>query len=113
MASCNTEQLKRRVTDLLRQDPMRIKALECVYKLALPDCYIAAGFVRNMVWDHLYRFSLPTPLKDVDVIYFNLHQCSSDADRSYQDELQQLMPAVDWQVKNQARMHLRLSLIHI
>jgi len=86
---------------------MRIKALECVYELALPDGYIAAGFVRNMVWDHLYRISPPTPLKDIDVIYFNQHQCNCDDDKSYQDELQQLMPAVNWQVKNQARMHIK------
>ncbi|ELJ8579493.1 nucleotidyltransferase family protein, partial [Vibrio cholerae] len=39
------------IVDLIRKDPIRLEALECVYQLELPQCYIGAGFVRNLVWD--------------------------------------------------------------
>ncbi|ELI1836849.1 nucleotidyltransferase family protein, partial [Vibrio alginolyticus] len=59
-----------RIVELIKQDPVRVKALECVSKLGLPQCYIAAGFVRNLVWDALHGFDVATPLNDADVIYF-------------------------------------------
>ena len=60
-----------RVIHLIKQDKLRLKALDCVYHLDLPQCYIAAGFVRNVVWDHLHKFTNSSQLNDVDVIYFN------------------------------------------
>ena len=40
-----------KIIQLIEKDQVRIKALECVNFLRLPQCYIAAGFVRNLVWD--------------------------------------------------------------
>lgn len=54
---------------LIKEDRMRTEALGHVSELSLPQCYIAAGFVRNLVWDSLH--GLATPLNDVDVIYFD------------------------------------------
>ncbi|HCH5920363.1 TPA: nucleotidyltransferase family protein, partial [Vibrio parahaemolyticus] len=59
-----------KIVELIKQDPVRVEALKVVYQLALPQCYIAAGFVRNLVWDSLHNFDVYTPLNDVDVIYF-------------------------------------------
>ncbi|MFW1065375.1 nitrate reductase, partial [Vibrio parahaemolyticus] len=33
-----------RIVELIKQDPVRVKALKYVSKLGLPQCYIAAGF---------------------------------------------------------------------
>ena len=63
-----------RVIELIESDVLRLSALECVRLLDLPECYIAAGFVRNLVWDDLHHKSEPTPLNDVDVIYFDLNE---------------------------------------
>ncbi|TOG44816.1 nitrate reductase, partial [Vibrio parahaemolyticus] len=38
-----------KIVELIKQDPVRVEALKAVYQLALPQCYIAAGFVRNLV----------------------------------------------------------------
>ena len=38
---------------MLRRDKQRMRLLQAVRALQLPDCFIAAGFVRNMVWDAL------------------------------------------------------------
>ncbi len=45
-----------KIVELVKQDPIRIEALNCVSELGLPQCYIAAGFVRNLVWDSLHGF---------------------------------------------------------
>ena len=55
---------------MLRRDKQRMRLLQAVRALQLPDCFIAAGFVRNMVWDALHDYPL-TPLNDVDVIYYD------------------------------------------
>ena len=37
----------------IKQDKLRTDALNFVQQLDLPQCYLAAGFVSNMVWDSL------------------------------------------------------------
>ncbi|MGB0834591.1 MAG: nucleotidyltransferase family protein [Psychrobium sp.] len=96
-----------KIIELVAQDPLRVKALDAVYQLALPQCYIAAGFVRNLVWDHLHQFTQSTPLNDVDVIYFDTDEADVNQCLAYEAKLKQLMPQLNWQVRNQAKMHLR------
>lgn len=94
-----------RLQALLDVDPHRMKILGAVSTLSLPDCWVAAGFVRNLVWDHLHHKK--TDLNDVDVIYY----CQSDTQGQLAvhatRELQVLLPEVNWQVKNQAVMHIK------
>ena len=47
------------------------ECLEAVSSLWLPDWYIAAGFLRNAIWDALHAKSVRTPLNDIDVIYYD------------------------------------------
>jgi hypothetical protein len=79
--------------------------LRAVSTLGLPDCWVAAGFVRNLVWDHLHRKK--TGLNDVDVIYY----CQSDTQGQLAvnatEQLYKKLPKVNWQVKNQALMHIK------
>ena len=37
------------IVTLIKQDPLRMQILDCVAQLGLPQCYVAAGFVRNLV----------------------------------------------------------------
>lgn len=94
-----------RLQALLDVDPHRMKILGAVSTLSLPDCWVAAGFVRNLVWDHLHHKK--TDLNDVDVIYY----CQSDTQGQLAvhatRELQVPLPEVNWQVKNQAVMHIK------
>ena len=92
---------------LVKQDELRLEALECVRLLDLPDCYIAAGFIRNLVWDHLHGMSSPTPLNDVDVIYFDNAEIDPELYLAYEQQLKVIMTSLNWQVRNQARMHER------
>ena len=95
------------LVQLLLADPERMKAMECARSLALPDCYIAAGFVRNLVWDHLHHKPQPTPLNDFDIVYFDPNEIDDKAALIYEAQLTAMMPEFNWQVRNQANMHLR------
>ena len=78
--------------------------LDIVARLQLPDCWIAAGFVRNLVWDYLHDYPA-TPFNDVDVIYFDPAQAYEES--SVLETLRHFAPSVNWEVKNQAKMHLK------
>jgi hypothetical protein len=58
------------IADLIKTDKGRMQILAYAKELGLPDCWVAAGFVRNMVWDYLHGFP-STPLNDIDVIFFD------------------------------------------
>lgn len=96
-----------RIIDLIIQDPVRVRALQCAAKLDLPDWFLAAGFVRNLVWDQLHAMPKPTPLNDVDVIYFDCSETDRDIYLTYELQLTAMMPELNWQVRNQAFMHIR------
>lgn len=96
-----------KIVNLIKQDPIRVEALSQVYKLNLPQCYIAAGFVRNVVWDAIHSYKTPTVLNDVDVIYFDPTESSAQAFLEYESLLKARMPTLNWQVRNQAKMHER------
>lgn len=80
--------------------------LRAVRELALPDWCIAAGFVRNRVWDHLHGIVPAREPVDIDVLYFDAGDLSRERESEHERRLDQLMPGLPWQVRNQARMHV-------
>jgi uncharacterized protein len=92
-----------KLINLIHEDRFRMDLLSVVSSLNLPDWYIAAGFVRNLVWDHLHKFP-PTPLNDVDVIYFSRETIDEE---KHLNLLYSAHPHIKWQLKNQALMHKR------
>lgn len=92
---------------MIKRDSLRVKALDCVWQLGLPQCYLAAGFVRNLVWDHLHQKEYPTALNDLDVVYFDPTEECDVAYLDFESRLRKMMPEVNWQVRNQAKMHSR------
>jgi hypothetical protein len=95
------------IVKLIKKDCIRLQILQCVHQLELPQCYLAAGFLRNLVWDFLHEKVQATPLNDVDVVYFDLKEVNPDQYLQYERVLKALMPQVNWQVRNQALMHVR------
>jgi hypothetical protein len=94
---------------ILSGDPLRWRILGLVRGLGLPDCWVAAGFVRNAVWDHLHGRRAGSLTGDVDVVWFSRALADASEDRSLEAELRSLDPTIGWSVKNQARMHRRNS----
>ena len=83
-----------------------MKQLRCARALGLPDWCIAAGFVRNRVWDHLHGISPPRPSPDIDVLFFDAADISREREAAYEARLCEMHPGVSWEVRNQARMHV-------
>jgi len=95
------------ILGLVADDPWRMEVLRTARSLALADWWIGAGFVRALVWDHLHEFCVPTPLDDIDMLYFDQGDLDEAFEKEQERRLARLMPGTPWSVKNQARMHLR------
>jgi len=93
------------IATIIAQDPVGMKQLRAVRSLGLPDWCIAAGFVRNRVWDHLHGIAPPRPPADIDVLYYDAGDLSKQTEQAHEARLSALEPA-PWQVRNQARMHV-------
>ncbi len=125
--------LNQALSKIIHRDPFRMDCLRALSALNLPQGYLGAGFVRNAIWDDLHNKARPTPLNDIDVVYFSdeitvpqskvsventiesLSQPGVQAgvlseakaqEEAFEHELTRFVPNANWQVKNQARMHL-------
>jgi hypothetical protein len=94
------------IADIIAQDPVGMEQLRAVRTLGLPDWCIAAGFVRNRVWDHLHGIAPPRPPADIDVLYFDAADLATQREGEHERRLHELLPDAPWQVRNQARMHV-------
>lgn len=95
------------VAGLVLADPWRRSVLDIVRRQRLPDWAVGAGFIRSAVWDARHGYAAPTPLSDVDVLYFDRTDLSRAREAAIQEALTRAEANVPWQVRNQARMHLR------
>ena len=82
-----------------------MEALRAVRALGLNPWCIGAGAVRSLVWDDLHGFAEPTPLDDVDVVYFDPTVEGAAHDAALETRLRHAMPSVAWEVTNQATVH--------
>jgi uncharacterized protein len=94
------------IARIIAQDPVGMEQLRAARTLALPDWCIAAGFVRNRVWDHLHGIAPARLPVDIDVIYYDAGDLSKEREGEYEAALDRLLPGLPWQVRNQARMHV-------
>ena len=95
------------ITAFIIADPRRRAILDAVRRRRLPDWAVGAGFIRSAVWDVLHGYAEPTPIADVDVLFFDAEVVSREHEAAIEAALRGAMPDVPWSVKNQARMHRR------
>ena len=98
---------EQRVVAVIAADLEAMTELAALRTLGLPDAWLAAGFVRNRVWDHLSGIVPAHPQSDVDVVYFDTADPDGARESEHETALRKLVPRTPWQVRNQARMHLR------
>ncbi|MCL1093319.1 nucleotidyltransferase family protein [Shewanella kaireitica] len=97
---------RKQIIQWLEEDKYRYQALLIAESLNLPQWMLAAGFVRNLVWDKLHALN-SRQLNDIDLIYFDADNLDPEIDKHYQSQLNAKAPEYPWSVKNQARMHLK------
>jgi hypothetical protein len=84
-----------------------MNVLGIVAAFDLPDCWIGAGAVRDLVWDTRFGHGFdPAGIADVDVVFFDPADLSAEHEHNIECRLRTREPSVEWDVKNQARVHL-------
>ena len=92
------------IESLVRRSEEMMRILQ-ILRRTDAKLYLGGGILRNKVWDYLHGYQSPTPIEDVDVIYFDKLSASKEHDADLELRLTQEIPNFRWSVKNQARMH--------
>lgn len=95
---------------LVTQDTWRMDVLYAVRSLGLNDCWVGAGFVRALVWDHLSAYTDQTPLRDIDVVFYDESNTEESFEKMLDQKLLAIMKDIPWSCKNQARMYLKFGM---
>jgi hypothetical protein len=74
------DHLETKLHAVLHEHPWFMDVLDAVSDLGLSQWYIGAGVIRNIVFDYIDGGS-PTPIRDVDVAYFDLSDLSEHKGR--------------------------------
>jgi uncharacterized protein len=92
------------LADLLQQNDWFMTALTAVARCRLPDAWIGAGAVRDVVWGARYGRFASADVKDIDVAFFDPADLGRERDRGAQQALRALAD-LPWEATNQAAVH--------
>lgn len=73
--------------------------LRVIAELDLQDSWLAAGTLRNYVWNVLSGKAGLAQASDLDVVFYDVN-VSYDETLALQQDLQQRYPAYQWEIKN-------------
>jgi hypothetical protein len=96
-----------RVDELVKRvgaEPWLLDALHAVARSGLPDAWIGAGVIRDVVWGQLHDGFEPAEVHDVDVAFFDPADLTNERDRSAERHLTTLLDR-PWEAVNQAAVH--------
>jgi hypothetical protein len=106
MSSRLAEQ-KRVLVELVNGSAWMVAALATVHDSGLPQAWIGAGVLRDLVWSERNGTGFnPADIHDVDVAFYDDADLTRNGDDRATDLLHRLHPDVPWEAKNQAAVHL-------
>jgi hypothetical protein len=79
--------------------------LRAARDVALPDWWVGAGALRDLVWGELHGGFDPSSVRDVDVAFFDPDDLTRERDDAATAALRSRLPDVPWEAKNQAAVH--------
>src|SRR5689334_845 len=85
-------------------EPYLLSALHTVAASGLPDAWIGAGVLRDVVWGQLHDGFEPAEVHDIDVGYFDPTDLSEGRDVAATECLTALLDR-PWEAVNQAAVH--------
>jgi hypothetical protein len=100
----STEPLEESLKAIVRSSSALMEALTIARELNLADWCIAAGAVRNLVWDCLHGVEDTTTITELDLIYFDPDEGDRN-ERIIQEMINHSHPEWIWDVTNQATVH--------
>jgi hypothetical protein len=83
-----------------------MEGLRAARDVDAPDWLIAAGAIRDAVWDDLHGRPLTTPPRDLDLGFFDPDDLTPERDAEVEAALRRRAPDLPWDAKNQAAVHL-------
>ncbi len=92
------------LTELLRRNAWFMRALTLVASSGLPDAWIGAGVVRDVVWGERYGRFEPAEVNDIDVAFFDPDDLARERDVAA-DEALRALADLSWEPTNQAAVH--------
>ena len=95
---------KAEILDSFRENPDMMAILTIIRDLELKDSWLAAGSVRNFIWNLLSDKPAFDRETDVDVIFFD-PDVSYEETLALENKLREDFPQYQWELKNQVYMH--------
>ena len=92
------------ILDSFRENPDIMAILTVIHDLELKDSWLAAGSVRNFIWNLLSDKPAFDRETDVDVIFFD-PEVSYEETLAIENKLREDFPQYQWELKNQVYMH--------
>lgn len=89
----------------LRQEPWLMRALHVVEASGLPDAWIGAGVLRDIIWGQLNGGFDPSAVHDIDVAFHDPADLSRRRDEAAEQRLRTLAQDLAWEATNQAAVH--------
>jgi uncharacterized protein len=91
---------------LIRESEWFTGVLRCVRAERIPDAWVGAGALRDLVWGELFGPGFqPGDVRDVDVAFFDPGDLSKGNDDRVTGGLAGRCPGVPWEARNQAAVH--------
>ena len=100
----NTLKNKSEILDSFKENPDMMAILTIIRDLELQDSWLAAGSVRNFIWNLLSDKPAFDRETDVDVIFFD-PDVSYEETLALENKLREDFPQYQWELKNQVYMH--------
>jgi hypothetical protein len=96
-----------RLRDEIRDCPWLASVLAVVRDSGLPDAWVGAGVLRDLVWGRHFGTGFdPATVNDIDVVFYDPERLDRDRDEEATQALRGARPDLPWQARNQAAVHL-------
>jgi uncharacterized protein len=83
-----------------------MRVLATVREVGLPDAWVGAGTIRDLVWGQLYGSGFePGDVRDIDVAFFDPDDLRREVDQQATRRLSEASPRLPWEASNQAAVH--------
>jgi hypothetical protein len=104
VAGATDQEPARELAAHLLAEPLLGTALGAVAASGLPDAWIGAGVIRDVVWGRRHGGFDPAGVRDIDVVFYDPGDLSRERDQAAQRALEDLA-GLPWEASNEAAVH--------
>lgn len=99
-------QPREQLVALLKESPWMMRVLTTVRDSGLPDAWVGAGIIRDLVWGTRYGHGFdPATVRDIDVAFYDPTDLGWDRNEQATGLLNRAWSGQPWEARNQAAVH--------